>query len=369
MRVLFCSLKHEYGDPQRGLSFEYVNLFGSLAKMQGVEADHFAFDEVMSQVGRDEMNRRLIREAEEKSYDLLFCFLFTDEIKKETIAHITQKTKTKTFNWFGDDHWRFWVYSKDWAPLFTLVSTTDSQAYEAYKRLGINNVVKTQWAANRHLYKPIEQLQDYKIERLQDYKTGGLKDLDVTFVGQNYGIREAYVKFLQKQGFPAKAFGWGWPSGPVSEERKLEIFSFSKINLNFTETPDYGLKQKLRLLARLFVKKELGKIRPNFGRLADSWRSIAGTQKRTIKGRNFEVPACGGFLLTGDSDENLEEYYEDGKEIVIFRSKEDLLEKCRYYLGHEEERAAIAQAGLERTLRDHTYEIRFREIFKFLKYD
>jgi len=30
---------------------------------------------------------------------------------------------------------------------------------------------------------------------------------------------------------------------------------------------------------------------------------------------------------------------------------------------HEEERNAIAKAGYERTIKDHTYEQRFREIF------
>ena len=43
--------------------------------------------------------------------------------------------------------------------------------------------------------------------------------------------------------------------------------------------------------------------------------------------------------------------------------RHDLVEKVRYYLKHEDERAAIAQAGYERTLREHTYVHRFRDIF------
>lgn len=359
MKVLFCGLKHEYGNPQRGVSFEYVNLYDSMSKMSGVEASYFAVDELMAESGRDEMNRLLIKRVEEEKPDLLFCFLFTEEIKKETIVYITQKTKTKTFNWFGDDHWRFPVYSRHWAPLFTLVSTTDSQAYAAYKKLGINNVVKTQWAANHNLYKPVDRLQDSKIERL--------KDLDITFVGQNYGKRSAYINFLQKQQFPVKAFGWGWPNGGVDEQTKMEIFSFSKINLNFTETSDYGFKNKLKLLVRLFFKKERQKVKLNLGNPVDNFKSILGTQRRTIKGRNFEVPACGGFLLTGYSDENLEEYYEDGKEIVIFRNFPDLVDKCRYYLNNDSERIAIALAGYKRTIKEHTYERRFKEIFKIME--
>src|ERR1017187_9116960 len=128
MKVLFCSLKYEYGNPHRGLSFEYQNFFDSLAHMAGVQAMHFPFDEVLAQVGRDEMNNRLIRQVEEEKYDLLFCFLFMAEIKKEAIDYITKHTKTRTFNWFGDDHWRFPVFSRFWSPLFTAVATTDSKA-------------------------------------------------------------------------------------------------------------------------------------------------------------------------------------------------------------------------------------------------
>ena len=81
-----------------------------------------------------------------------------------------------------------------------------------------------------------------------------------------------------------------------------------------------------------------------------------------IKGRNFEVPGCGGFTLTGRA-ENLEDYYRDGKEVVIFEDADDLVRKVQYYLDHDDERAAIAQSGYDRTMHEHTYIHRFNEIF------
>src|SRR5581483_6591751 len=112
MKVLFCGLKNEYGRPVAGLSFEYQNFYQVLKDLEGVEADIFAVDEVMQAVGRDEMNRRLISIIESQKPDLLFCFLFTEELKKTTIDYITRKTSTKTFNWFTDDHWRWPVFSR-----------------------------------------------------------------------------------------------------------------------------------------------------------------------------------------------------------------------------------------------------------------
>lgn len=350
LKILFCGLKYDYGRPERGLSFEYQNFYDVLRQMDGVQAEGFFIDEKILEVGRDAMNPWLIKIVEETKPDLLFCFLFTEEIKKETISYITKHTKTKTFNWFADDHWRLPVYSRYWAPLFTLVSTTDSQAPAKYKSYGITNVIKTQWAANPFLYKPAQ---------------GSNESYKITFVGKNYGNREDYINLLKSANLPVQGFGNGWGSGFVSQEKMLEIFSFSKINLNFTETPYMTAKDRVKILAKLVVKKELGQYKFSGHRLIDNLKSAIGTQRRQIKGRTFEVPACGGFLLTGDAD-NLRDYYADGKEVVIFKDKQDMAEKCKYYLAHESERQAIAKAGYERTIKEHTYVDRFKEIFKAL---
>lgn len=353
MKVLFCGLKSEYGRPGAGPSFEYQNFYEVLRQMEGIEAEFFAVDEKISAVGRDALNTQLIETIHEKQPDLLFCFLFTEEIKKETIAYITNKTKTKTFNWFADDHWRFPIYSRYWAPLFTLVATTDSQAVPKYHRLGITNVIKTQWAANTFLYKPQDPAKNKNVYQ-------------ITFVGKNYGHRGKYIQLLQANHLPAQGFGKDWSSGTVDFQTMLEIFSFSKINLNFTESPYTTWKDWGKLLAKLFLKKELGKFKFNVHNFFPNLESARGAQRRQIKGRTFEVPACGGFLLTADAD-NLRDYYEDGKEVVIFNDKNDMIEKCKFYLEHEAERKQIARAGYERTIKEHTYEHRFREIFQRLE--
>ncbi|MBR1472400.1 MAG: glycosyltransferase [Lachnospiraceae bacterium] len=81
--------------------------------------------------------------------------------------------------------------------------------------------------------------------------------------------------------------------------------------------------------------------------------------------RIYDVCGCGGFLLTNWQEE-LPELYEPGAEVEIFGSKEEMLDKAGYYLEHEEERAAIALRGYERTVAEHTYDRRIAEMIRVL---
>jgi spore maturation protein CgeB len=47
--------------------------------------------------------------------------------------------------------------------------------------------------------------------------------------------------------------------------------------------------------------------------------------------------------------------FEPGKEIVAYRLAEECVEMVQYYLEHDKEREALARAGQQRTLWDHTY--------------
>lgn len=68
-----------------------------------------------------------------------------------------------------------------------------------------------------------------------------------------------------------------------------------------------------------------------------------------------------GALLITDWKENLHEMFEPGQEVVAYHSPEECAELVQYYLTHDVERKAIANAGQQRTLRDHTYDKRMQE--------
>jgi putative methyltransferase (TIGR04325 family) len=83
--------------------------------------------------------------------------------------------------------------------------------------------------------------------------------------------------------------------------------------------------------------------------------------------RLYEATGVGSCLVT-DHKDNLHQLFEPGREVVTYTSPEDCIEKVRYLLNHEAERKAIAQAGQARTLREHTYLQRMRELVDIVQH-
>jgi len=82
--------------------------------------------------------------------------------------------------------------------------------------------------------------------------------------------------------------------------------------------------------------------------------------------RLFEATGVGTLLIT-DWKKNLREIFEPGGEVVTYRTPEECREKILYYLQHEDERAVIARAGQNRTLKDHTFLKRTEQLASIVK--
>ena len=81
--------------------------------------------------------------------------------------------------------------------------------------------------------------------------------------------------------------------------------------------------------------------------------------------RLYEATGVGTMLLT-DWKTNLHELFEIGKEVVAYRSTEECVDLVTYYLTHDSEREAIARAGQQRTLSEHSYYHRMQELTEIL---
>jgi spore maturation protein CgeB len=71
--------------------------------------------------------------------------------------------------------------------------------------------------------------------------------------------------------------------------------------------------------------------------------------------------------MLGERTAEHADLFEEGKEAEFFGSDEELIDKVRFYLQHEDKRRAIGRAGLERCRRGgYSYASRFRPILEHL---
>ena len=82
--------------------------------------------------------------------------------------------------------------------------------------------------------------------------------------------------------------------------------------------------------------------------------------------RMFEATGVGSLLVT-ESATNLSDFFEPGREVVAYDGADDLVEKIRHFLEHDDERRRIAAAGQRRTLTEHTYGHRMTQLAGMLE--
>ncbi len=136
----------------------------------------------------------------------------------------------------------------------------------------------------------------------------------------------------------------------VSEEFSLDLYTAS----DFSPLP----KANYRGLARSTTEM------PKIFRLSKINLNFTSKPIRTgIPLRLWDILGTGGFALTNYQSE-IPEYFEVGKDLDIFASEEELVEKIRYYLEHEEEREEIARNGYQKAKEKYSLELRVKQILQ-----
>lgn len=81
--------------------------------------------------------------------------------------------------------------------------------------------------------------------------------------------------------------------------------------------------------------------------------------------RIFDIMGCGGFCMTNFQPE-IPEYFEIGTDLETYTCQEELLEKCAFYLEHEDLRQQVALNGYEKVCEQHTYFSRIKKMLSLI---
>lgn len=90
---------------------------------------------------------------------------------------------------------------------------------------------------------------------------------------------------------------------------------------------------------------------------------ILRSNEHAIPLRALDVMGSGGLLMA-NYQSGLAEFFENGKELIMYADIQEAVMQVEYLLSHEEERVKIAQRGFERMENDFGYEDRIRKMLK-----
>ncbi len=271
---------------------------------------------IIKKITLDRTNRKLISLVNDYKPFLVFA-VKAENIYPETIEEI-KKMGVTTACFYIDlmDHWP--VISKI-APVYDHFF---NQCHVVLRRLWNELRLK-----NCHY-------MAHSTEPIPEDKMPSDRKYDITFIGTHnnelYPNREKYLMAIADLGLNI----WGTDSwadtslkncfhGRSYGDQRLDIYTNSKIviDINWDVMPAEGLSN-----------------------------------------RPFEVTGCGAMFMTDYVREDIKRAYVEGKEVVLFRDENELRQKVIYYLEHEKERKEIMKAGYVKTVAQHTYIERVKQL-------
>ncbi len=269
--------------------------------------------------GKEEMNRRFMEKIKKEKPDAVFLWVRSDEYDFDFLLDIRKiSPKTRTFVFFGDDDAAFEKHSR------YLILFVD---------YGI--VVQKKYLPRYHQDEIKDVFFSIGLDTNFFRQLNIKKKYDVTFIGHpktKKSDRYRFIKFLKDNGVKIKLFGWGWGNypefkdiygGALTSEEMVKVINESKIHLCFSKN-HYGVPH--------------------------------------LKGKVFEGGACKTFVLTEYCADYLE-LFKEGKEIIFFKGKDDLLKKINYYLKNDEKREKIAKEAYNRIIKDYSLDSDLKKIF------
>lgn len=258
-------------------------------------------------------NTQIIEKIDSTYYDIIWIDKGVT-IYPETLQYIKRKSsKTVIISYSPDNMALRHNQSQQYLeciPLYDYIITNKSYILDDMRRLGAKDIcfVNNSYESTFH-YPRILTSKDYQ-------EIGG----DIGFVGAWEKERCESILYLAQHGLNVRVWGGGkwlkyrgmYPNLKIEDkglysENYAKSFKAFKISLCFLRKMNYDLQTT----------------------------------------RTVEIPACGGFMMAERTIEH-QAMFEENKEAVFFSSNEELLEKCKYYLVHEEERKQIIAAGLKR---------------------
>lgn len=341
-------------------------------------------------------SKRLGEKLRLKKYDAVISFNYF-----QVISNVCNEWNINYISWIFDSP-TLNLFSKTVFNSCNYIFIFDKALYQDVKNMGVSKVYHLPLAVN------IERLEQLEIsqEEINYYQS------DISFVGSLYDKKISYDRLVNLpnyyKGYLEAAmqaqlhiYGYNLLEDIITDEILEGLKRYVYLNLDknslATEKMIYAttfLGVKVTSMERRKILDELsGKFNLDLYTDSDSkelsnvnYRGVVNyytempkvfflskinlnmTHRNIRTGiplRIFDIMGAGGFVLTNYQEELLD-YFIDGRDLVIYENIEDLQDKIRYYLQHEDERQQIAFNGCKAMKEFHNYSLRIDKIMKIV---
>lgn len=310
-------------------------------------------------------NQAIIEHLKKNKIDIFMTSYSTDFLFLETLDAI-KKMDVRTLL-FCPDNLVVPYNQRKIAKYFDLVWLTSHETKYLFDRWGANSIVLP-YAANPNLFD--NEIIKNDIGRL-------------AFIGTPHGSRVERIEMLLNSGVPMTIFSK--QSDTNNSNFRASFRDYLSVGLTYLKFPigrklllasiidklgrhEINLNNKNLQLESPVPLEQLGSINSNYAlTLAFTEANSTGVLNKpvpVVNLRNFEIPMSGGLEIAMYTDE-LASYFEDGKEIVLAHTKEELVEKAKFYIKEENQdlRYNMKMNARRRAINDHTWFNRFEKIF------
>ena len=332
---------------------------------------------------REVTSENLVRQVKEahrrQGVDLFLSYFYSIHVFPDAISEIG-RLGIPTVNFFCDNVREFHSVS-ELVDRYTLNWVPEREACKLYDRRGAAYVALPM-AANAALY-----------------KTSSTEEIpQVTFIGSADGLRTRLMAEVFPSGLPMKVYGGNWSTHEPATTTKQTISSRVKkiisrrrksLSQHWQRARHYGLSAELRhlstrrslgteLLTEFQSSLNTGVPHDEMLRLTTDSAVLLGINRCPHPGyplnaplvysrlRDIEGPMMGACYLT-EYCEDLDNMYEIGKEIAVYRSAEELVSEAHRLLEDEQARRKLRRLGQRAALSRHTMERRFEVSFRTLE--
>ncbi len=310
--------------------------------------DNAIFNEANHSILECELTKQIQDANETKKIDLFFSYFYSSFVRPDLIKSMSNMG-IPTMNWYCNGAHQFHLV-KDIAQAFDFSLVPEKFRLTDYLNAGANPIY-CQEAANPLLYHPYDLDFEY----------------DVSFVGSPGATRPNYIHGLVKAGININVWGVHWhkfcpPASSIFPKTRWYASRCKNKLLGNKLLPVLPRDICHSPLSDIEMIKMYSRSRISLGFTVTNTLNSEDIIKQ-VRLREFEATMSGAFYML-EYVEEIEDFFNVGKEIICFHNSHDLISKINYFLKHPEERENIRQAGYIRATKNHTWQKRFTNSFK-----